>query len=545
MYAAKDIKFSSEARDKLLAGVDITANAVKVTLGPKGRNVIIEKLFSAPRITKDGVTVAREIHLADKFENLGAQLLTEVTLKCVALAGDGTTTATVLAQAITREGCKAVTSGINPMDLKRGIDLAVAHVVAFLKERSIQITKTSDVEFIATVSANGEAEIGKFFAEAYEKLGKDGIVILGEGGVRSSLEVVEGMSFNSGYMMPDFINNSKNNTCELINPVILIYDGRINTFTAMETICKKILPAHPGQPILFVVDEMGPEPLFFLNQNIRNGALKACVIKAPLGGAERKEILEDLGILTDGKPFMSETGKRIDYYDPKDLGKAAKVIVSKDSTIIVNSEANKKKINKRCDDLKERLVGEDNVDLRRFLEARIAKLSSGIAILRIGANSEVELKEKKDRAEDALCATKAALEEGMLPGGGIALVKAIACLEDLHGANDEQDIGIKIVRKSLATPCMQIATNAGVDGQVILNDILTSDSFNYGYNAQTGVFEDLYEQGIVDPTKVVRIALESASSVAGLLITTETMIAFADSETSRQNLINQAGAGIR
>ena len=545
MYAAKDIKFSNEARAKLLEGVDITANAVKVTLGPKGRNVIIEKLFSAPRITKDGVTVAREIHLADKFQNLGAQLLTEVALKSVQLAGDGTTTATVLAQAITTEGYKAVTSGMNPMDLKRGIDLAVIQVVAFLKEHSIQITKTSDVEFIATVSANGEKEIGKFFAEAYDKLGKDGIVILGEGGVRSSLEIVEGMSFNSGYMMPDFINNPKNNTCELINPVVLIYDGRINTFTAMETICKKIIPLHPGQPILFVVDEMGPEPLFFLNQNIRNGAIKACVIKAPLSGPERKEILEDLGILTDGKPFLSETGKRIDYYDPKDLGKAAKVIVSKDSTIIVNSEANKKKINKRCDDLKERLEKEENLDLKKFLEARIAKLSSGIAILRVGAASEVELKEKKDRAEDALCATKAALEEGIMPGGGVALVKAIACLDSLKGANDEQDVGIKIVKKALSSPCVQIAVNAGMDGNVILNEILTNDDFNYGYNAQTDVFEDLYAQGIIDPTKVVRIALEGAASVAGLLITTETMIAFADSESSRQNMINQASAGIR
>lgn len=537
MFQAKDIKFSTKARELLLEGIDILSSAVKVTLGPRGRNVIIERLYSAPHITKDGVTVARSIHLENKHENMGAQILKQAAIKTLELAGDGTTTAIVLAHEMVKDGIEAVNTGTNPMDLKRGIDLAVTAVVENLQTHSKEISKPEEVEYVGTISANGDKELGKLFSEAYTKLGKHGIITLTEGGLKTKLDIVEGISFDSGYIHELFANNAHNKTCELINPLVFVYDGRINTMEAIRPILGGVLQEYAGRPILIMCDDLGADALHTSILNTQKGIIQICAIKAPFAGNDRKEMLKDIGILTGCEPFFAETGKRLDKFQIKQLGRADKIVVSATSTIIINSAADKDKIAARCGEIQSLIEKEEDPTVLNFLKDRLAKLSSGIATLNIGGATDVEIKEKKDRADDALNATKAAILEGIQPGGGTALIRAIKALDGLKGANEDQDIGINIVRNALAAPCKQIAQNAGVDGMLILTKVLASDEYNFGYNAQTDVFENLFENGVLDPTKVIRVALEGAASVAGLLITTETMIVGIEGDKANQQMM--------
>ena len=522
--AAKEVKFSAEARQRMLRGVDILADAVKVTLGPKGRNVVIEKSFGAPRTTKDGVSVAKEIELADKFENMGAQMLREVASRTNDLAGDGTTTATVLAQAIVREGAKAVAAGMNPMDLKRGIDLAVAKVVETLKERSRPVKNNAEIAQVGTISANGEAEIGKMIAEAMDKVGKEGVITVEEAkSLESQLDVVEGMQFDRGYLSPYFITDTEKMKVELEDPYILIHEKKLSSIQALVPVLEKVVQS--GRPLLIIAEDVEGEALATLVVNRLRGGLKVAAVKAPGFGDRRKAMLEDIAILTNGQVVSEELGIKLENVTVDMLGRAKKVTIDKDNTTIVGGAGKKADVAARCDQIRAQIETTTSDYDREKLQERLAKLSGGVAVIKVGGATEVEVKERKDRVDDALHATRAAVEEGIVPGGGTALLYATKALDRLKAANDDQRVGIDIIRRALQAPVRQIAENAGFDGAVIAGKLLEQNDFDYGFDAQEGSYKNLVKAGVIDPTKVVRSALQDAASVAGLLITTEAMIA--------------------
>jgi chaperonin GroEL len=522
--AAKDVKFSADAREKLLRGVDILANAVKVTLGPKGRNVVIEKSFGAPRITKDGVTVAKEIELADRFENMGAQMVREVASKQNDAAGDGTTTATVLAQSIVREGGKAVAAGMNPMDLKRGIDLAVEAVVADLKKNSKKVTSNAEVAQVGTISANGDISVGKMIAEAMQKVGNEGVITVEEAKTaETELDVVEGMQFDRGYLSPYFITNAEKMVAELEDPYILVFEKKLSSLQAMLPILEAVV--QTGKPLLIIAEDVEGEALATLVVNKLRGGLKVAAVKAPGFGDRRKAMLEDIAILTAGTMVSEDLGIKLESLTLKELGRAKKVRIEKENTTIVDGAGKKKDIEARVNQIKAQIEETSSDYDREKLQERLAKLAGGVAVIRVGGATEIEVKEKKDRVDDALNATRAAVEEGVLPGGGIALLRAIAALDKVKTENADQKTGIEIVKKALQTPARQIIENAGDDSAVIVGKLLESKNYADGYNSQTGVYADLVKTGIIDPTKVVRTAIQDAASIAGLLITTEAMIA--------------------
>ena len=521
--AAKDVKFSQDAREKMLRGVDILANAVKVTLGPKGRNVVIEKSFGAPRITKDGVTVAKEIELEDKFENMGAQMLREVASKTADLAGDGTTTATVLAQAIVREGAKSVAAGANPMDLKRGIDVAVQTVVENLKASSKKVEK-SQIAQVGTISANGDEIVGKKIAEAMDKVGSEGVITVEESKTMEfELDVVEGMQFDRGYLSPYFVTNADKMIAELESPFILIHEKKLSGLQAMLPVLEAVVQA--GKPLVIIAEDVEGEALATLVVNKLRGGLKVAAVKAPGFGDRRKAMLEDIAILTGGTVISEDLGIKLENVTLQMLGKAKKVTIDKENTTIVDGSGKKPEIEARVKQIKAQIEETTSDYDREKLQERLAKLAGGVAVIKVGGASEVEVKERKDRVDDALHATRAAVEEGIVPGGGVALLRASKALESLKAENEDQKVGVQIVRKALQAPARQIFTNAGEDGSVIVGKILENKAYAYGYNAQTHEYGDLYQQGVIDPTKVVRAALQDAASVAGLLITTEAMIA--------------------
>jgi chaperonin GroEL len=522
--AAKDVKFSADARDKLLRGVDILANAVKVTLGPKGRNVVIEKSFGAPRITKDGVTVAKEIELADRFENMGAQMVREVASKQNDATGDGTTTATVLAQSIVREGGKAVAAGMNPMDLKRGIDLAVEAVVADLKKNSKKVTSNAEVAQVGTISANGDVSVGKMIAEAMQKVGNEGVITVEEAKTaETELDVVEGMQFDRGYLSPYFITNAEKMVAELEDPYILVFEKKLSSLQAMLPILEAVV--QTGKPLLIIAEDVEGEALATLVVNKLRGGLKVAAVKAPGFGDRRKAMLEDIAILTAGTMVSEDLGIKLESLTLKELGRAKKVRIDKETTTIVDGSGKKKDIESRVNQIKAQVEETTSDYDREKLQERLAKLAGGVAVIRVGGATEIEVKEKKDRVDDALNATRAAVEEGVLPGGGIALLRAIAALDKIKTDNTDQKTGVEIVKKALQAPARQIIENAGDDSAVIVGKLFESKNYSDGYNAQTGVYADLVKTGIIDPTKVVRTAIQDAASIAGLLITTEAMIA--------------------
>ena len=522
--AAKDVRFSADARARMLRGVDILADAVKVTLGPKGRNVVIDKAFGAPRITKDGVTVAKEIELSDKFENMGAQMVKEVAVKTGDLAGDGTTTATVLAQAIVREGSKAVAAGMNPMDLKRGIDMAVEKVVEDLQKRSKPVKDHKEVAQVGTVSANGDREIGDMIAKAMEKVGKEGVITVEEAkSLETELDVVEGMQFDRGYLSPYFITNADKMICELENPFILIHEKKLSGLQALLPVLESVVQS--GKPLLIIAEEVEGEALATLVVNKLRGGLKVAAVKAPGFGDRRKAMLEDIATLTAGQVISEELGIKLESVTLDMLGRAKKVVLEKENTTIVDGAGKKADIQARCTQIRAQIEETTSDYDREKLQERLAKLAGGVAVIRVGGATEVEVKERKDRVDDAMHATKAAVEEGILPGGGVALLGAVKSLRSLKSANDDQNRGIAIVRQALEAPARQISENAGVDGSVIVGKILEQDDVNFGYDAQAGKYTDMVKAGIIDPTKVVRLALQDAASVAALLITTEAMIA--------------------
>ena len=522
--ASKDVKFSADARDRMLRGVDTLANAVKVTLGPKGRNVVIEKSFGAPRITKDGVTVAKEIELKDKFENMGAQMVKEVASKTNDLAGDGTTTATVLAQAIVREGAKAVAAGMNPMDLKRGIDTAVEAVVADVQKRSKKIKTNEEIAQVGTISANGESEIGRIIAEAMEKVGKEGVITVEEAkGLETELEVVEGMQFDRGYTSPYFITNSDKMVVELDNPYILIHEKKLASLQPLLPVLEAVV--QNGKPLLIIAEEIEGEALATLVVNKLRGGLKVAAVKAPGFGDRRKAMLEDIATLTGGEVISEDLGIKLENVTLAMLGRAKHVRIDKDNTTVVDGAGNKTDISARCEQIRKQIEDTTSDYDREKLQERLAKLSGGVAVIKVGGATEVEVKEKKDRVDDSLHATRAAVEEGIVAGGGVALLYATRALQGLKVANNDQQVGIDIVRRALEAPTRQIAANAGFDGAVIAGKVLESKDTNFGFDAQAGEYRDLVKAGVVDPTKVVRVALQDAASVAGLLITTEAMIA--------------------
>jgi chaperonin GroEL len=522
--AAKEVKFHSDARERMLRGVDILANAVKVTLGPKGRNVVLDKSFGAPRITKDGVTVAKEIELADKFENMGAQMVKEVASKTSDQAGDGTTTATVLAQAIVREGHKAVAAGLNPMDLKRGIDLAVEAVVADVKSRSKKIATNEEIAQVGTISANGERDIGEMIARAMQKVGNEGVITVEEAkSLETELDVVEGMQFDRGYLSPYFVTNAEKMLAELENPYILIHEKKLSGLQAMLPVLESVVQS--GRPLLIVAEDVEGEALATLVVNKLRGGLKVAAVKAPGFGDRRKAMLEDIAILTGGQVISEDLGIKLENVTLDMLGQAKKVRVEKENTTIIDGGGKKADIEGRCGQIRQQIEETTSDYDREKLQERLAKLAGGVAIIRVGGATEVEVKERKDRVDDAMHATRAAVEEGIVPGGGVALLYAIRALDKLTPANPDQKVGIDIVRKALQWPARQIAENSGTDGSIIVGKLLDSKDVNYGYDAQKGEFTDLVQAGIIDPTKVVRHALQDAASVAGLLITTEAMIA--------------------
>ena len=522
--AAKDVRFGSDARERMLHGVDILANAVKVTLGPKGRNVVLDKSFGAPRITKDGVTVAKEIELGDKFENMGAQMVREVASKTSDVAGDGTTTATVLAQAIVREGAKAVAAGMNPMDLKRGIDRAVSAVVDELKKRTRKITTPAETAQVGAIAANGEVEIGKMISEAMQKVGNEGVITVEEAkGIQTELEVVEGMQFDRGYVSPYFVTNAEKMVAELADPYILIHEKKLSSLQPMLPLLESIVQS--GKPLLIVAEDVEGEALATLVVNKLRGGLKVAAVKAPGFGDRRKAMLEDIAILTGGTVISEDLGVKLENVKLNDLGKAKRVLIEKENTTIVEGAGKKNDIIGRCNQIKAQIEETTSDYDREKLQERLAKLAGGVAVIRVGGSTEVEVKERKDRVDDALHATRAAVEEGVVAGGGVPLARASLILSKLKADNDDQRFGIEIVRKAVQTPLRQIAENAGEDGAVIAGKILDRDEYNWGYDAQTGEFKDLVKAGIVDPTKVVRTALQDAASVAGLLVTTEAMVA--------------------
>ncbi len=521
--AAKDVKFGAGARDKLLRGVDILADAVKVTLGPKGRNVVIDKSFGAPRITKDGVTVAKEIELADKFENLGAQLVREVASKQNDLAGDGTTTATVLAQAIIREGAKSVAAGLNPMDLKRGVDKAVAVVVEELSAQTRKITTSAEVAQVGTLSANGETEIGQMIAEAMEKVGNEGVITVEEAkGIQTELDVVEGMQFDRGYVSPYFITNAEKMIAELENPYILINEKKLSTLQPLLPLLEAVVQS--GRPLVIVAEDVEGEALATLVVNKLRGGLKIAAVKAPGFGDRRKAMLEDIAILTGGQVISEDLGIKLETVTLDMLGQAKTIRIEKENTTIVDGAGSKDDIQGRVEQIKAQIEETSSDYDREKLQERLAKLAGGVAVIRVGGSTEVEVKERKDRVDDALHATRAAVEEGIVPGGGVALLRASTKLASVKGDNNDQQVGIEIVRRAISVPLKQIAENAGVDGAVVAGDVLRNDTYTFGYDAQSGEFKDLVAAGIIDPTKVVRTALQDAASVASLLITTEALI---------------------
>src|SRR5512138_104671 len=522
--AAKDVKFGADARTRMLRGVDILADAVKVTLGPKGRNVVISKSFGAPRTTKDGVTVAKEIELSDKFENMGAQMVREVASKTNDIAGDGTTTATVLAQAIVREGAKAVAAGMNPMDLKRGVDLAVEAVIAELQKKSKKISTSGEVAQVGTISANGESAIGTMIAEAMERVGKEGVITVEEAkSLETELDVVEGMQFDRGYLSPYFITNAEKMVCEMENPYILLHEKKLSGLQAMLPVLEAVVQS--GRPLLIIAEDIEGEALATLVVNKLRGGLKVAAVKAPGFGDRRKAMLEDIAILTGGQVISEDLGIKLENVTLDMLGQAKKVRVEKENTTIIDGGGQKSDIEGRCTQIRQQIEETTSDYDREKLQERLAKLAGGVAVIRVGGSTEIEVKERKDRVDDAMHATRAAVEEGIVPGGGTALLYAIKALDKLTPANPDQKVGIDIVRKALVWPARQIAENSGTDGSIIVGKLLDSKDVNYGYDAQKGEFTDLVQAGIIDPTKVVRHALQDAASVAGLLITTEAMVA--------------------
>jgi chaperonin GroEL len=518
--AAKDVRFGPDARDRILRGVDILANAVKVTLGPKGRNVVIEKSFGAPRITKDGVTVAKEIELSDKFENLGAQLIREVASKTNDLAGDGTTTATVLAQSIVREGVKAVAAGLNPMDLRRGIDKAVTAVVEELKKRTKKITTPSETAQVGTISANGETEIGDMISKAMQKVGNEGVITVEEAkGIQTELDVVEGMQFDRGYVSPYFITNPEKMVADLDQPFILIFEKKLSGLQPLLPLLEAIV--QTGKPLLIIAEDVEGEALATLVVNKLRGGLKIAAVKAPGFGDRRKAILEDIAILTGGQVISEDLGIKLETVTLPMLGKAKKILIEKENTTIIEGAGKKADITGRVNQIRAQIEETTSDYDREKLQERLAKLAGGVAVIRVGGSSEVEVKERKDRVDDALHATRAAVEEGIVPGGGVALARASLILAALKSDNEDQRVGIEIVRKAIQVPLRQIAENAGEDGAVIAGKVLDKNDYAYGFDAQSGEFKDLVKAGIIDPTKVVRTALQDAASVAALIITTE------------------------
>ena len=521
--AAKDVKFGTDARNRMLAGVDTLANAVKVTLGPKGRNVVIDKAFGAPRITKDGVTVAKEIELSDKFENMGAQMVKEVASRTNDEAGDGTTTATVLAQSIVREGVKAVAAGMNPMDLKRGIDLAVDVVISDVQKRSKKIKTTSEVSQVGTISANGESEIGEMIAEAMERVGNEGVITVEEAkGLTTELDVVEGMQFDRGYTSPYFVTNADKMTCEMENPYILIHEAKLTSLQAMLPILEAVVQS--SRPLIIIAEDIEGEALATLVVNKLRGGLKVAAVKAPGFGERRKAMMEDIAILTNGTVVSEDLGIKLESVTLDMLGTCKRVQITKEETTIVDGAGSAKAIKARCNQIRAQVEETSSDYDKEKLQERLAKLAGGVAVIHVGGGSEVEVKERKDRVDDALHATRAAVQEGIVPGGGTALLYAGKSLNKLEGDNSDQNVGIDIVRRAILAPVRQIAENAGADGAVISGKLSESKDTLWGYNAQTGKFENLVKAGIIDPTKVVRVALQDAASVAGLLITTEAMI---------------------
>lgn len=521
--SAKEILFGTDARTKIVEGVDVIANAVKVTLGPKGRNVVIEKSFGAPRITKDGVTVAKEIELADKFQNLGAQMIKEVASKTNDIAGDGTTTSTVLAQSIVREGIKSVAAGINPMDLKRGIDLAVEAVVKELGKMSKKVSNKDEIAQVATISANGDVEVGSKIADAVQKVGADSPITVEEAkGLEFEVDVVEGMKFDRGYLSPYFVTNAEKMTVEMENALILLFEKKISNLQPMVPMLEAVVQS--GRPLLIIAEDVEGEALAALVVNRLRGGLKVCAVKAPGFGDRRKSIMEDIAVLTGGQLISEDLGMKLENVGVKQLGQAKKIIVDKENTTIVDGSGKSTDVKARCASIKAQIEETTSDYDREKLQERLAKLSGGVAIIKVGGATEVEVKEKKDRVDDALAATKAAMQEGIVAGGGSALLYAGRVLDKLKGANDEQNVGINIIKKVVQSPIRQIAENAGFDGAVVANEVLNKADASYGYDAQNNKYGDMFKAGIVDPTKVVRTALQDASSVAGLLITTECAI---------------------
>jgi chaperonin GroEL len=540
--SAKEVRFSTDARDKMLRGVDILANAVKVTLGPKGRNVVLDKSFGAPRITKDGVTVAKEIELEDKFENMGAQMVREVASKTSDQAGDGTTTATVLAHAIVREGAKAVAAGMNPMDLKRGIDLAVDAVVDELKKHSKKLTSNDEIAQIATISANGDREIGRFLADAMKKVGNEGVITVEEAkSLETELEIVEGMQFDRGYISPYFVTDAEKMRVELDDPYIFIHEKKLSALQPMLPLLEAVVQS--GKPLLMIAEDVEGEALATLVVNRLRAGLKVAAVKAPGFGDRRKAMLQDIAILTGGNFISEDLGTKLENVTLNMLGRAKKVTIDKDNTTIVSGAGKKSEIEARIKQIKAEVEDTTSDYDREKLQERLAKLAGGVAVIRVGGATEVEVKERKDRVDDAMHATRAAVEEGILPGGGVALLRATTALAKLKPANDDQRHGVESVKRALTWPARQIAENAGEDGSIVVGNVLESKDYAWGFDAQTAEYSNLFAKGIIDPTKVVRSALQDAASIAGLLITTEAMVAEAPKKKNGAGQTVPAGAG--
>jgi chaperonin GroEL len=522
--SAKEVKFGQEARERMLHGVDILANAVRVTLGPKGRNVVLEKSFGAPRITKDGVTVAKEIELEDKFENMGAQMVREVASKTSDTAGDGTTTATLLAQAIVKEGAKSVAAGANPMDLKRGVDLAVNAIINELKSKAKKVTSSEEIAQVGTISANGDKEIGEMIAKAMQKVGNEGVITVEEAkALETELDVVEGMQFDRGYISPYFITDADKMRVELESPSILIYEKKLSNLQSILPLLEAVVQS--GKPLLVIAEDVEGEALATLVVNKLRGGLKVAAVKAPGFGDRRKAMLQDIAVLTGGQVISEDLGIKLENVTLDMLGRAKKVVITKDDTTIVDGAGKKADIVARVAQIKQQIEDTTSDYDREKLQERLAKLAGGVAVIKVGGATEMEVKERKDRVDDALNATRAAVEEGILPGGGVALIRSQKVLERLNAANDDQKVGINIVRRAIQAPARQIAENAGEDGAVVVGKIVDKNDYAFGFNAATGEYGDLVKQGVIDPAKVVRTALQDAASVAGLLITTEAMVA--------------------
>ena len=537
--AAKEVKFGPDARSRMLNGVDVLADAVKVTLGPKGRNVVIDKSFGAPRTTKDGVTVAKEIELSDKFENMGAQMLREVASKTNDIAGDGTTTATVLAQAIVREGAKAVAAGMNPMDLRRGVELAVSSVVGELASLSKKVKTNEEISQVGTISANGEAEIGEMISEAMQKVGNEGVITVEEAkSLETELDVVEGMQFDRGYLSPYFITNPDKMICELEDPFILLHEKKLSGLQAMLPVLETVVQS--GKPLLIIAEDVEGEALATLVVNKLRGGLKVAAVKAPGFGDRRKAMLEDMAILTGGQVISEDLGIKLENVTLDMLGTAKRVVITKEETTVIDGAGKKKEIEGRCAQIRQQVEETSSDYDKEKLQERLAKLAGGVAVIRVGGATEVEVKERKDRVEDAMNATRAAVEEGIVPGGGVALLRALKALDKVEPGNDDQRVGVDIVRRALQVPARQIAINAGADGSIVVGKIMEKKDASFGFNAQTGEYVDLVKEGIIDPTKVVRTALQDAASVAGVLITTEAMVA---EKPEKKEPAMPAGAG--